>query len=634
VTTRPDRAADDQSSAGEAAATLDEPRGRRRFDWASASLLGTAAPALVAWTWGAWTDPVVDSGRELYVAWRLAMGDTLYRDVAYFNGPLSPYWNALWFRVLGPSIGVLTAVDALVGAGIVGLTYAIVRIMRGRRVATLASLALLVLCAIPPQADEGAYTFLAPYSHEMTHGLLLLLLLVYALCRSADAPGRGWLVVAGLAAGGSLLTKPEMALGAAAVLGAWIVLRGSSRRSLAAELPIVVLAAAVPPIAAVLALLPSLGAEGALRGVMAPLVSASNGEIRQLSFYRLTMGTLDLGLSLRRIALGALSYLAVLGLPFLALRKLADRRTATAQPLAVALAVTLAAVPGILIPLLSVRWISWWRVFAPLQLFLLFVLVGELTGRFRILSAERGSSAHLAAKLLAVLATVLLTKIFLNVDVVFYGFVLAAPGVAILVAVTQGSLPDMLARRRYVAGHVYSIYAAALLAGVLLLHLVPAAGVNERRSYLVGSGGDRFRTDPVRGAVLQGVWDEVETLPPDQRMAAVPEGAMVNYLARRESPVPFPAILPPEQALFGTAAIDSAFAQAPPEWITTWDRQDISYGAFGREYAVDLARWILNRYDTVRSESYALPYPTSLEPDTVTVRLLRLTDQPTGTLGR
>ena len=36
-----------------------------------------AGCGMLAWTWGAWPDPLVDFGREAYVAWRLAEGDAL-----------------------------------------------------------------------------------------------------------------------------------------------------------------------------------------------------------------------------------------------------------------------------------------------------------------------------------------------------------------------------------------------------------------------------------------------------------------------------------------------------------------------------------------------------------------------------
>ena len=62
--------------------------------------IALAGAAMLAWTWGTWPNVLVDFGRELYVPWRLTEGEVLYRDIAYFTGPLSPYLNALWFRLL------------------------------------------------------------------------------------------------------------------------------------------------------------------------------------------------------------------------------------------------------------------------------------------------------------------------------------------------------------------------------------------------------------------------------------------------------------------------------------------------------------------------------------------------------
>ena len=38
-----------------------------------------------------WPDVLVDFRREIYIAWRLAKGETLYADLAYHFGSLSPY---------------------------------------------------------------------------------------------------------------------------------------------------------------------------------------------------------------------------------------------------------------------------------------------------------------------------------------------------------------------------------------------------------------------------------------------------------------------------------------------------------------------------------------------------------------
>ena len=54
---------------------------------------------------------IVDFGRELYVPWILYEGKELYKDLFYFNGPLSPYWNAIWFKLLGPVVFTLVYVN-------------------------------------------------------------------------------------------------------------------------------------------------------------------------------------------------------------------------------------------------------------------------------------------------------------------------------------------------------------------------------------------------------------------------------------------------------------------------------------------------------------------------------------------
>jgi hypothetical protein len=70
-------------------------------------LIAVVAMGMLIWTWGTWPDVLTDFGRERYIPWRLAEGEVLYRDVAFYNGPLSQYFNALCFSVLGSSLRTL-----------------------------------------------------------------------------------------------------------------------------------------------------------------------------------------------------------------------------------------------------------------------------------------------------------------------------------------------------------------------------------------------------------------------------------------------------------------------------------------------------------------------------------------------
>ena len=64
--------------------------------------------------------PLIDFGRELYVPWQITRGKMLSRDIASLFGPLSPYINALWFRLFGVSLITL----ALANLAVLCLTVA------------------------------------------------------------------------------------------------------------------------------------------------------------------------------------------------------------------------------------------------------------------------------------------------------------------------------------------------------------------------------------------------------------------------------------------------------------------------------------------------------------------------------
>jgi hypothetical protein len=73
--------------------------GRRVAAWPGPIIITAALVFLASHTWRKWPDLLVDFGRELYVPWRLAEGQVLYRDIAFLSGPLSQYVNSLWFRL-------------------------------------------------------------------------------------------------------------------------------------------------------------------------------------------------------------------------------------------------------------------------------------------------------------------------------------------------------------------------------------------------------------------------------------------------------------------------------------------------------------------------------------------------------
>ena len=178
----------------------------------------------LAVSWERWGNPLVDCGREMNQPLRLARGEMLYSDVRHIYGPLSPYINALLYKIFGPSLSVLYADGILTAIVILGAVYWLSRRLMGRAPAAAATLSVMWLCAF-----KQAGNYVLPYSYSALHGcalgLVSLALLVRFLERhaqvGAETGGRSsrgqnavWLALAGATAGLATLAKTEMGLAA------------------------------------------------------------------------------------------------------------------------------------------------------------------------------------------------------------------------------------------------------------------------------------------------------------------------------------------------------------------------------------------------------------------------------------
>ncbi|MBI5595587.1 MAG: hypothetical protein HY928_05795 [Elusimicrobia bacterium] len=221
---------------------------------ADAAGLSALFAFLLAARWGRWADPLVDFGRELYQAWRLGAGDSLYADLAHLHGPLSQWWNGLLFRLTGPSLRALVLSNLAVLALETALLHRLLARACGRAGATTGAAVFLCLFGFGDFTTYGVFSHATPYSHEATHGLLLALAVMEAAFHFEG------METAGLLWGLCALTKPEPALAALAGCAAAGLLRGRGAAAFAG-------AALLAPLAAWLFLAPAAGGAAAARGV-------------------------------------------------------------------------------------------------------------------------------------------------------------------------------------------------------------------------------------------------------------------------------------------------------------------------------------------------------------------------------
>jgi 4-amino-4-deoxy-L-arabinose transferase-like glycosyltransferase len=173
-------------------------------------VLGGGLSLLVSWQ--RWINPLIDSGREMDVPWRLGLGERLYRDVTYYYGPLGPWCNALALRLFGNRWAVLQAVCLLLSAAILSLLYKLLRQAGASRLAAIAGPAMAaVLCMGAP--NGGAFIF--PYSSS---GLLALAGALLALCLAGLDPSPLHQAGAALGLAVALAARIEVGVPVAAAL--------------------------------------------------------------------------------------------------------------------------------------------------------------------------------------------------------------------------------------------------------------------------------------------------------------------------------------------------------------------------------------------------------------------------------
>jgi len=325
----------------------------------------------------------------------------------------------------------------------------------------------------------------------------------------------------------------------------------------------------------------------ALRGALGSWPWVMGGQASSLAFYRLIMGTQDLGASLRAMAWSLAGYGALLA-PAVALA-LAVRRVQRPWPIALGGFVGAALVLGACCP---PRF--WLEAPRALPCLTFAVAVGWGTGLFGA-AAPRGPVLALV-----IFALALLAKIFFNVHAYHYGFVLALPATLLVVVALLAWVPAAITAAGG-CGALFRAVAAAAVGIAVLTHVEVSARRFAVKTHPVGGGADSLLADargPMAAAALEMMGRDADV---GRSLAVLPEGVMLNFLSRRPNPTPYTNFMPPELAFYGEPRMLAALDAAPPDYVALVHKDTDEYGArfFGRDYGRDLYRWVRRNYREV-----------------------------------
>lgn len=563
---------------------------------APTGIIAMVTAIMLAWTWDRWPNLLIDFGRDLYTAAQLAQGKVLYRDIAFFTGPLSPYLNAMWFRLFGATLQTLVMCNVILFIGFLWLLYQVLRRVGSRTAATAATVVFVTMFGLADLVPMGNYNFICPYSHDMVHGLALSLGAILCLARYSDALSARLAVLAGVQLGLVFLTRAEISFPAWVACGlglaATLAYDPRARAKRWALLAQVLGPALAVPLAAFALLARHMPRANALRGVLGSWIWVFDAKVNALNFYRESIGLDHVGINLVRIfAWGVIYALALI--PFmvaaLGIRAEQARRRTVWFSVATTVAVIMAVLWRHILPSELAR---------PLPLFLAILVVVTIQALAKK-RGEPGARAQLTTRLmLVILGLGLLSKILLNARFYNYGFVLAVPATMLVVMALLDWIPAAIARHGGSASG-FRLMSLALLAGFVTVHLQISELSLSRNTVTVSEGANSFLSDNRANQVNALLTFLSRKVEPGKTLAVVPEGAMINVLAQRVNPNPCLNLMPPEIASLGESQVLQQLQRTPPEiLVLDLDRISSKGLLFRNEpYAPQIAAWIVANYE-------------------------------------
>ena len=546
-------------------------------------LLAASLATIALWivSRGKWGYAIVDSGREWIVPDVLTRGELLYRDVVYWFGPLTPYLQALLFRIFGATFQTLVLSGILASLAVLAALYAALRRVTGREEAILTSALAIPLLIFMPAAG-GA---ILGMGYRMWHAAAFTLWAVAVAVSPRWSPVRAAAIGTLCALAG--LCRTEWGL---AAMGAVIVVAAVRDRFRPRFLRDVARAGIVflAVFGGVLVVFIRLAGARAVLQEGHLLLTGLPPETRR--FLLNMSGFHDpLGGFIRLL----FSFALWAGL-FLLIEVMATFRSDRDR-----LRRRLPWLAGIAVLLWVYHDYSGWPRYALTSAAPAIGLAAVIVG---MVLALRGTSRVRSAALVGFGSLALILsyrKLFSIADSPY-----VAPPLLFALISGAGLLHECVLTQQTRQNRVrLAGWHRVALACLVCLSFLDRMTVYEQddRVAVPGTGGMLSeKSDSVRTLTLLAQTIRQKTAP-GPGLVVIPEGELLNYLSSRRNPIPHKLYLPGYLTPDNEQTIVAELDHARPEAIVILDRETPEYGRrfFGKDYGRTVAAWIRNNYDLV-----------------------------------
>ncbi|PYQ31329.1 MAG: hypothetical protein DMF56_05380 [Acidobacteria bacterium] len=541
-----------------------------RWDAFALPALALLVTIVLAASWARWLDPILDSGRDLYIPEKLVTGKVLYRDFQYYYPPVAPYLLALGTLIAGSDLAGYTFLGIAIGITAMLALYLLVRELAGTLAATIAS-AMFVTLSLTAATNWGS-NFIFPYAHAATVGMMFLVLYLAFMARFLfrTQATRDWsiAIACGILAAGS---KLELATLFAVSLVYVIAIHRPLRKLVLASVAAIVGSLALAWIA--------FSGGGPGHHWLWDNIFLLTRQQRSIGFYANVQGTNHIGPNALRSLLGAAIVIAFVLLLRVATAALSGRGAAEGSG-------THKVILTLVVIALAVLSFyggddKFFRAWALLQLALIPLALRKLRTPLPFL---------LIASLLMSL------RIFLNLTPDWYGFSLIVPLYALIAYVLFELLP---------ANGVYS-KRVALAWLPLLAILIVRTQIHQRSIWshcvypVTTSRGTYFDWSKDRADIVQ---DFVRGAGGAHSLVVIPESPTLNYFARVDNPLSYQMFTPFISDMdWLERDMIAEFDARKPDYLAFVSRpvNEFGYRGFGIDYNRALAAYIRSHYGVAR----------------------------------
>ncbi len=558
-------------------------------------------------SWQRWPDILVDFGRELYVAWQIKQGSFPYRDIMYLKGSISPYINALLFRMFGTSIITIATFNLILIVFLTCLIYRFFIETTDKIVATATSTTFLGIFAFSQYVGIGNYNYVTPFSHEWTHGILFSFISIYTLLIYLRQRRSFWLIVIGSSIGIVFLTRIEVFLAiSVGMFVSLLFLLVSEKQRIESYLKLfcyLLVGFIIPLLCFTIFLSCYMDYENAISSILIQYkIIFGGGSGTSNVFYLRSIGIDKPMLNTIKLLKTAGWYiliLAIFGLGGYCANKI------SAIKHQVLLIIAKIGIVAICVSFLIVQ-IHFLQATRALPI----VMAGLITYYFFIIWRNRNDKQKLVRFLpimvLTIFSLLLLLRMILNVRVYHYGFAMAMPATLLAVMTLLYHVPQFIGKVVNNVTFVRNI-GIVLLTVIIIMHINLSKKFYEQKTFPVGSGGDTILTNnpniSPRGLGIKLALDKInKVIKPDEVFLVIPNGVMLNYLSRRDNHCYYVGATPTTLLRFGENKVLNAIKASSADYVILVDRDvtEFGYKFFGQDFAAKIYTWINENYSPVK----------------------------------